>query len=60
VAGAPRALAPGGRVLIEHHHDQSDAVLQLLEGAGLQEIRPHQDLEGMARFASARRPEQAR
>ena len=60
VAGAPRALAPGGRVLIEHHHDQSDAVLQLLEGAGVQEIRPHHDLEGMARFASARRPERAR
>lgn len=60
VAGAPRALAPGGRLLIEHHHDQSEAVLRLLDEAGLQEIRPHHDLEGVARFASARRPEVGR
>ncbi|MFM7266381.1 MAG: peptide chain release factor N(5)-glutamine methyltransferase [Cyanobium sp.] len=60
VAGAPHALAPGGRVLIEHHHDQSEAVLKLLEQVGLREILPHHDLEGIARFASARRPEQGR
>jgi release factor glutamine methyltransferase len=57
VAGAPRALAPGGRLLIEHHHDQSEAVLQLLEEAALAEIRAHRDLEGVLRFASARAPE---
>jgi len=52
-AGAPRALAPGGMLLLEHHHDQSDAVLALLAEAGLQQISAHRDLEGVRRFASA-------
>jgi len=56
VAGAPSALAPGGLLLLEHHHDQSVAVLGLIEAAGLVEATAHRDLEGVARFASARRP----
>ena len=55
-AGAPQALAPGGWLLLEHHHDQSAAVQALLAGQGLEAIRPHQDLEGHWRFVSARRP----
>lgn len=57
-AGAAAALAPGGLVLLEHHHDQSDAVLQLLQQAGLQQPRAHNDLEGVRRFASAWAPQQ--
>ena len=34
-AGAAEALAPGGVLLLEHHHDQSPSVLLLLERAGL-------------------------
>jgi len=56
VAGAPRALAPDGLLLLEHHHDQSAAVLALLKAAGLVEVCAHPDLEGVPRFASARRP----
>lgn len=56
VAGAPRALAPGGLLLLEHHHDQSASVLALLAEAGLVDRRWHPDLEGVRRFASARRP----
>jgi release factor glutamine methyltransferase len=55
VAGAPRGLAPGGRLLLEHHHDQSEAVLGLLRAAGLVEVRHHPDIEGVRRFASAAR-----
>ncbi len=55
-SGAPAALAPGGVLLLEHHHDQSEAVLALLADAGLEECRAHRDLEGVLRFASARRP----
>lgn len=55
VAGAPLGLARGGRLLLEHHHDQSEAVLGLLRGAGLIEVRHHPDIEGVRRFASARR-----
>jgi len=54
--GAAEALAPGGVLLLEHHHDQSKAVQQLLATAGLEQITAHRDLEGVHRFASARRP----
>ena len=53
--GAPSALAPGGLLVLEHHHDQSDAVLDLLAKAGLEQVQRHADLEGKWRFASARR-----
>jgi len=56
VAKAPQALAPGGVLLLEHHHDQSQAVLDLLAAAGLERGCAHRDLEGVLRFASARRP----
>lgn len=55
-AGAPQALAPGGWLLLEHHHDQSDAVQALLADQGLEAIQPHPDLEGHWRFVQARRP----
>ncbi len=55
-AGASQALAPGGVLLLEHHHDQSQSVGLLLELAGLEEVRAHRDLEGVRRFASGRRP----
>ena len=54
--GAAQALAPGGWLLLEHHHDQSLAVQGLLMDAGLEEVRSYPDLEGIQRFAAARRP----
>jgi len=54
-AGASRALAPGGVLVLEHHHDQSPAVLELLASAGLQAVSAHADLEGTLRFARAYR-----
>jgi len=56
VAGSLRGLAPGGLLLMEHHHDQSEAVGRLFLAAGLERLGVHADLEGRARFASARRP----
>ena len=55
-AGAAQALAPGGVLLLEHHHDQSQSVGLLLEMAGLEDVRAHRDLEGVLRFASGRQP----
>ncbi len=55
LAGAPDALAPGGWLLLEHHHDQSDAVLALMADARLEEIQAVKDLQGIRRFAIARR-----
>jgi release factor glutamine methyltransferase len=56
VAEAAEALAPGGLLVLEHHHDQSAAVMALLVGAGLAAPRAHRDLQGQWRFASARSP----
>ena len=53
--GAAEALAPGGWLLLEHHHDQSQAVLALMTNAGLRDVQAAQDLEGIRRFALARR-----
>ena len=52
---AAMALAPGGLLLVEHHHDQSAAVLEVFQKAGLEQCKAHPDLEGIQRFASARR-----
>ena len=48
-------LGPDGLLLLEHHHDQSAAVIELLTLAGLEQVRAHLDLEGQQRFVSARR-----
>ncbi|WP_114993236.1 peptide chain release factor N(5)-glutamine methyltransferase [Synechococcus sp. UW179A] len=52
---APQALSPGGWLLLEHHHDQSDQVLGLMRSAGLVLSTPRSDLSGVNRFAVARR-----
>lgn len=54
--GALAALAPGGWLLLEHHHDQSAAVLELLKAGGLVAAEALRDLEGQHRFAIARAP----
>ena len=56
LADADSALSPGGQLLLEHHHDQSAAVLELMEQAGLVEREAVPDLQGAVRFAIARRP----
>ena len=53
---AAEALAPEGWLVLEHHHDHSPAVLQLLRDTGLERVHAYQDLEGNPRFATARRP----
>lgn len=52
---APQALSPGGWLLLEHHHDQSDQVLELMRSAGLVVSSARCDLSGVKRFAIARR-----
>ena len=56
IGEASRALAPGGWLLLEHHHDQSNAVMVLLRDAGLDAVQSRSDLQGVMRFAMARRP----
>ena len=51
VAGAPAHLNPGGRLLLEHGHDQQHAVAGLLGRAGLAGITSIPDLAGIPRVA---------
>ena len=57
VAAAPAHLAPGGWLLLEHGHDQADAVSALLHAAGWQAVAHRQDLAGHRRCTGARRPD---
>ncbi len=51
VAEAPRHLLPGGWLLLEHGHDQAEAVRALLHAAGFANIVSLADLAGIPRVA---------
>jgi len=48
-------LKPGGLVAVEHGFDQSDAVVDLMKAAQLQEIQVHRDLAGYFRVVAGRK-----
>ena len=54
IAGAARYLLPGGWLLLEHGHDQAEAVAILMEQAGLKEVQGWRDAAGLPRVAGAR------
>ncbi len=56
IKGAMLALAPDGWLMMEHHHDQSLFVLELMREIGLKEVSCKFDLEGVKRFALGMHP----
>lgn len=56
IANAGDHLLPGGWLLLEHGHDQSDAVCALLTTAGLEQAQSRTDLTGTLRCSGARFP----
>ncbi len=54
IAAAPRSLVPGGWLLLEHGHDQADAVRDLLCTAGFQCVGTRKDLAGIERCSAGR------
>ena len=56
VAGAREHLNPGGRLLLEHGHDQSQAVAALLREAGFASLESIPDLAGIPRVAGGTLP----
>ena len=54
VAGAGEYLAPRAWLLIEHGHDQADAVQALLRAARFGEVQSRRDLAGIPRTALGR------
>ncbi len=51
ISGALNALSKGGWLILEHHHDQSEKVLELMKSNGLNEVSFENDLNGIKRFA---------
>lgn len=54
VDGAGRHLRPGGWLLLEHGHDQGDAVRGLLVDAGFASVSTRADLAGLPRCSGGR------
>ncbi len=48
-----KALAPFGWLIMEHHHDQSALVLEMMKQVGLKNVHFEEDLQGVKRFALA-------
>jgi release factor glutamine methyltransferase len=55
VAGAHQHLERGGWLLLEHGHDQAEAVQALLRGHGFGAIQTRRDLAGLPRCTGAHR-----
>ena len=51
IAGSIDGLSNGGCLILEHHYDQSEEVLNLMKGTGLVDINFERDLQGVKRFA---------
>lgn len=51
ISGALNGLSPGGWLILEHHHDQSEKVIKLMKNKGLDEVSFANDLNGVKRFA---------
>lgn len=59
VAAAPRWLATGGWLLLEHGYDQAAAVRALLQAAGFAQVNSWRDLAGIERVSGGRHPGRA-
>ena len=55
ISQADQYLKAGGLIAVEHGFDQSDAVVQLMNNAGFNEIEVHLDLSGHTRAVSGRK-----
>lgn len=55
IAQAPRHLARGGRLLVEHGYDQREAVIDLMRANGFKNIEAFEDLAGLPRAVSAQK-----
>ena len=56
VHDVPAHLAPAGWLLLEHGHDQGEAVRALMRAAGFTDVATEPDLEGRDRVTLGRRP----
>ena len=55
IYGASTGLAKGGWLIIEHHYDQSENIIDLMENIGMGEVSFEKDLSGIRRYAICRK-----
>ena len=55
ILGASNALAKRGWLIIEHHYDQSDRVINFMKNIGMEEVSYEKDLSGIKRYAICRK-----
>ncbi|MDR7094499.1 peptide chain release factor N(5)-glutamine methyltransferase [Hydrogenophaga laconesensis] len=58
IVSAPAHLHPGGWLLLEHGHDQADAVRALFKATGFEQTDSRTDLAGIERCSGGRWPQQ--
>ena len=56
ISGAMQFLSSGGWLIFEHHYDQSDQALELLDKEGFNDVSFRNDFQGVKRFAMGRHP----
>jgi release factor glutamine methyltransferase len=56
IATAPESLEPGGWLLLEHGHDQAQAVRHLLSARGFEQVSSRTDLTGIERCSGGQWP----
>ena len=55
ITGASNGLAKGGWLILEHHYDQSEKIIQFMKDIGMQEVTYEKDLNGIRRYAICRK-----
>ena len=55
IIGASYGLAKGGWLILEHHYDQSEKIIELMENIGMKEVSFEKDLNGTKRYAICRK-----
>jgi len=54
ILGASNGLAKGGWLILEHHYDQSEKIIQLMKNIGMDEVSFEKDISGIKRYAICR------
>ncbi len=55
ILGALTGLAKGGWLILEHHYDQSEKIIEVMKNIGMEEVSYEKDLSGIKRYAICRK-----
>jgi len=55
ILGALNGLAKGGWLILEHHYDQSEEIINDMKNIGMEEVSFEKDLSGIKRYAICRK-----